>query len=197
MLLLEVLVLLAVVVGVMAVASGRGAGLVPAPADEADIQLPDDDLVASDVDQLRLSVGLRGYRMEQVDVVLDRLRDELVRRDTTIADREQAVGSLEEVLREREAQVTRLEGSVTDLRAGLAAATPRTESLMPPAPVMPVEPPAPPEPVEPPAPPEPAAPEPVASHDQVPQPEHPAPTDPPLPDSTPSETKDTPWPSSS
>ena len=134
MLLLEVLVLLAVIVGVMAVASGRGAGLAPAPADEADLQLPDDDLVAADVDGLRISVGLRGYRMDQVDVVLDRLRDELIRRDTTIVDREQAMESLEEVLREREAEVSRLQGSVTDLRAGLAVA-----AAAPPEPPLPTE----------------------------------------------------------
>ncbi|MGO4453065.1 DivIVA domain-containing protein [Arthrobacter sp. RAF14] len=31
----------------------------------------------ADVDRLRFSLGLRGYRMDQVDEVLDRLRDQL------------------------------------------------------------------------------------------------------------------------
>lgn len=35
----------------------------------------------ADVDKLRFSLGLRGYRMDQVDEVLDRLRDELAAKD--------------------------------------------------------------------------------------------------------------------
>ncbi|EMY33473.1 hypothetical protein D477_014752 [Arthrobacter crystallopoietes BAB-32] len=38
-----------------------------------------------DIDGLRFSVALRGYRMDQVDEVLDRLRSELADRDETIA----------------------------------------------------------------------------------------------------------------
>ncbi|MBT1002906.1 DivIVA domain-containing protein [Paenarthrobacter sp. DKR-5] len=37
-----------------------------------------------DVDRLRFALGLRGYRMDQVDEVLDRLRDELAAKDTRI-----------------------------------------------------------------------------------------------------------------
>lgn len=40
----------------------------------------------ADVDKLRFSLGLRGYRMDQVDEVLDRLRDELAARDLRIAE---------------------------------------------------------------------------------------------------------------
>ncbi|MEV8146197.1 DivIVA domain-containing protein [Specibacter sp. NPDC078709] len=39
----------------------------------------------ADVDTLRFSLGLRGYRMDQVDEVLDRLRDELAAKDLRIA----------------------------------------------------------------------------------------------------------------
>lgn len=39
----------------------------------------------ADVDKLRFSLGLRGYRMDQVDEVLDRLRDELAAKDLRIA----------------------------------------------------------------------------------------------------------------
>ncbi|MFH5878184.1 DivIVA domain-containing protein [Arthrobacter sp. NA-172] len=38
---------------------------------------------ASDVDRVRFALGLRGYRMDQVDEVLDELRDQL-----TVQDRE-------------------------------------------------------------------------------------------------------------
>ncbi len=40
----------------------------------------------ADVDRLRFSLGLRGYRMDQVDEVLDRLRDELAAKDLRIAE---------------------------------------------------------------------------------------------------------------
>lgn len=40
----------------------------------------------ADVDRLRFAVGLRGYRMDQVDQVLDELRDQLVAKDRKIAD---------------------------------------------------------------------------------------------------------------
>ena len=40
----------------------------------------------ADVDKLRFSLGLRGYRMDQVDEVLDRLRDELAAKDLRIAE---------------------------------------------------------------------------------------------------------------
>ncbi|MDR7082343.1 DivIVA domain-containing protein [Arthrobacter ginsengisoli] len=40
----------------------------------------------SDVDRLRFAVGLRGYRMDQVDQVLDELRDQLAAKDRKIAD---------------------------------------------------------------------------------------------------------------
>src|SRR6185312_5509026 len=46
--------------------------------------------VAADVDRLRFSLGLRGYRMDQVDEVLDRLRDELALKDAEIARLETA-----------------------------------------------------------------------------------------------------------
>ena len=39
----------------------------------------------ADVDRLRFAVGLRGYRMDQVDQVLDELRDQLAAKDRKIA----------------------------------------------------------------------------------------------------------------
>jgi DivIVA domain-containing protein len=39
---------------------------------------------AADIDRLRFAVGLRGYRMDQVDQVLDDLREQIVAKDQEI-----------------------------------------------------------------------------------------------------------------
>ncbi|MCZ2404003.1 DivIVA domain-containing protein [Paenarthrobacter sp. Z7-10] len=44
-----------------------------------------------DVDRLRFSLGLRGYRMDQVDEVLDLLRDQLALRDARITELEETL----------------------------------------------------------------------------------------------------------
>lgn len=44
-----------------------------------------------DVDRLRFSLGLRGYRMDQVDEVLDALRDELRLKNERITELEAAL----------------------------------------------------------------------------------------------------------
>ncbi|MDQ4503354.1 DivIVA domain-containing protein [Sinomonas sp. ASV322] len=48
------------------------------------ILLPDQPS-AADVDRVRFSLGLRGYRMDQVDEVLERLRDRIAAQDAEIA----------------------------------------------------------------------------------------------------------------
>jgi DivIVA domain-containing protein len=84
-----VLVAIAVLGGVAAVAAGRGVGLPPAEPDRPDVALPPGRAMAKDdVDTLRFSVGLRGYRMDEVDDVLDRLATEIALRDARIADLE-------------------------------------------------------------------------------------------------------------
>jgi DivIVA domain-containing protein len=39
---------------------------------------------AADIDHLRFAVGFRGYRMDQVDQVLDDLRDQIIAKDQKI-----------------------------------------------------------------------------------------------------------------
>jgi DivIVA domain-containing protein len=39
----------------------------------------------ADVDRVRFALGLRGYRMDQVDQVLDELRDQIAAKDREIA----------------------------------------------------------------------------------------------------------------
>src|SRR5687768_3988731 len=43
------------------------------------------DAKPADVDHVRFSLGLRGYRMDQVDEVLDDLRDQLASKDAELA----------------------------------------------------------------------------------------------------------------
>ncbi|MDQ0663636.1 DivIVA domain-containing protein [Arthrobacter ulcerisalmonis] len=50
-----------------------------------------------DVEQVRFSLGLRGYRMDQVDQVLDELRDQLAARDAELAELRGRLAALEQV----------------------------------------------------------------------------------------------------
>jgi len=67
-------------------------GLAEPVANLPPVMLPDDPEPA-DVDRIRFSLGLRGYRMEQVDEVLDLLRDRLAERDARIAGLEAALAA--------------------------------------------------------------------------------------------------------
>jgi DivIVA domain-containing protein len=60
----------------------------PVP-DRPDLALPTEQFIAPrDLDQVRFTVGFRGYRMDQVDDVLDRLAREVEARDARIAELE-------------------------------------------------------------------------------------------------------------
>lgn len=83
---LQVLVALGVVLATVLVAGGRGDGLGRLSPDRPPARLPADRSVQpEDVHALRLGVGLRGYRMVEVDDALDLLAGELARRDEEIA----------------------------------------------------------------------------------------------------------------
>jgi DivIVA domain-containing protein len=75
---------IAVVAGVV---TGRiGGGGMDAPASSLPFRgLPPEDVAPADLETLRFSPALRGYRMDEVDQVLDRLGSELRRRDDEIA----------------------------------------------------------------------------------------------------------------
>lgn len=85
MTLLQILIVLAVVAGVGAVAAGvvRG-GLPDAESTVPEAPLPEGQVTVDDVSSVRFSVGLRGYRMDEVDAVLDRLSEALAERDAEI-----------------------------------------------------------------------------------------------------------------
>jgi len=83
---------MAVVVGGAAlVALGGGGSLPEAVHDRIAARLPQDrPLSRHDVDEIRLPMAVRGYRMDEVDDVLDRLGAELAYRDSKIAELEAA-----------------------------------------------------------------------------------------------------------
>lgn len=65
---------------------GRGETLAPAPRDSTPVVLPGDRPPdAADIEALRFSVVLRGYRMLEVDWVLDQLSEGLREKDRQIA----------------------------------------------------------------------------------------------------------------
>ncbi|MBP0449476.1 MULTISPECIES: DivIVA domain-containing protein [unclassified Kitasatospora] len=85
-----IVVAMAVVVGGAAlVALGGGGSLPEAVQDRIAARLPQDrPLSQDDVDGIRLPMAVRGYRMDEVDDVLDRLGAELAYRDARIAELE-------------------------------------------------------------------------------------------------------------
>ena len=65
---------------------GRGETQPPAELDRSPVELPDDRAVlGDDVRALRMSVALRGYRMTEVDWLLDQFAQILDERDAEIA----------------------------------------------------------------------------------------------------------------
>jgi DivIVA domain-containing protein len=83
------LVVLAVIAGIALVAAGRGGSLPEVEPDRSPRgRLPSGDITREQVDGLRFTLALRGYRMDEVDEVLDRLVDEIEARDARIAELE-------------------------------------------------------------------------------------------------------------
>ncbi len=63
--------------GVAVVAAGRGAPMSPAYDDAPDSLVPDHGpITADDLRRIRFPVAFRGYRMAEVDALLDRLAEE-------------------------------------------------------------------------------------------------------------------------
>jgi len=63
--------------GIALVAAGRGAPLAEVYDDRPDSSVPaDGPLSADDLRRVRFSLGFRGYRMSEVDALLDRLARE-------------------------------------------------------------------------------------------------------------------------
>ncbi|UER55029.1 DivIVA domain-containing protein [Kineosporiaceae bacterium SCSIO 59966] len=94
---LALLLLAVVLVGVVAaLAAGRIRGGLEEPVTSRPYRepLPEGPLSAADLDEVTFAPALRGYRMDEVDAVLERLREELVRRDVERARCEEQLAAL-------------------------------------------------------------------------------------------------------
>ena len=68
--------------GIAVVAAGRGTPMAPAYDDRPDAIVPGDRALESDdLRRVRFSLAFRGYRMSEVDALLDRLAREMETRD--------------------------------------------------------------------------------------------------------------------
>ena len=97
--LIHVVVLLVVAALLFVVASsvfGRGEELAPIPPGASPTWLPDSDVEASDVRALRFQQAVRGYRMAEVDWVLDHLAGELERLTADREDLRRRIADLED-----------------------------------------------------------------------------------------------------
>ncbi|GAA2755669.1 DivIVA domain-containing protein [Actinopolymorpha rutila] len=93
---LWVVLVLVVLGSTAAVAVGRGGAMARAYPDRREVRLPADRPVsASDLDDVRFSVVLRGYRMDEVDDVISRLGRDLAEREERVAVREREVAERE------------------------------------------------------------------------------------------------------
>lgn len=71
-------VVVVLVMGAIAVvAAGRGTPMLEEYDDRPDVSVPGGDLRGRDLRQVRFSLGFRGYRMSEVDALLDRVADQL------------------------------------------------------------------------------------------------------------------------
>jgi DivIVA domain-containing protein len=101
--LVAVLVVLAVVGVVAAVVVGAVHGGLDEPASTLPPSgLPEGDLVPEDLAAVRFSLGFRGYRMDEVDAVLDRAQAELARAQTELAGRDAELAQLRSGLSDHE-----------------------------------------------------------------------------------------------
>ena len=90
---LLLILLLAVIAAIGLVAAGYGDALGGTGSRRGPLAELPPRPSAEDVDALRFSLALRGYRMDEVDRVLDHLRDELSARDLRIAELEANLAS--------------------------------------------------------------------------------------------------------
>ena len=102
--LLVAVVVAAALFGIAVVVFGRGEELPPLPPRATPTRLPEGNIDGADVRELRFPQAVRGYRMDDVDWVLERLADEL---DRVGAERDGLSARITELESERPAAVNR------------------------------------------------------------------------------------------
>jgi DivIVA domain-containing protein len=86
---IQLVVVTGVIFTIAAVVLGAGGSLPDAYREQPELRMPEDHpLTSADVDHIRFPVVFRGYRMSEVDDVLDRLTSELAARDARILELE-------------------------------------------------------------------------------------------------------------
>ena len=89
------LIVVLLIGAVAVVASGRWGAMGTAYDDRPDMTVPARQaLTSTDIESARFAVGLRGYRMDEVDTLLERVAKEVAERDRRIADLERAVAPI-------------------------------------------------------------------------------------------------------
>ncbi|MDQ0768466.1 DivIVA domain-containing protein [Pseudarthrobacter defluvii] len=100
------------------------------PANLPPVLLPE-QAVPEDVTRLRFSLGLRGYRMDQVDQVLDELRDQLAAKDAEIAELRGRLETSPELPAEQASGDGSAAGNEAGERSGAAGAGDSGETALP------------------------------------------------------------------
>ena len=85
-LILEIVVVAVIVFAAAGYVSGWIPGMQPTEPDLAGDNLPSGRLVPTDIDRARFGLAFRGYRMSEVDAVLDRVRDQMSRYEAELAE---------------------------------------------------------------------------------------------------------------
>ncbi len=89
------LIVVLLIGAVAVVASGRWGAMSTAYDDRPDVSVPARQVLSStDIESARFAVALRGYRMDEVDSLLERVAREVAERDRRIADLERAVSPI-------------------------------------------------------------------------------------------------------
>ncbi|MFF7248107.1 DivIVA domain-containing protein [Embleya sp. NPDC008237] len=92
---IQLVVVTGVILVIAAVVLGAGGSLPDAHREQPELRMPGDrPLTSADVDDIRFPVVFRGYRMSEVDVVLDRLTGELAARDARILELEYKISGI-------------------------------------------------------------------------------------------------------
>lgn len=93
--LLFVVLLLGVIGVVAALLAGRiEARLSPATVSRPMVGLPAEDITAEDIHAVRFSLGLRGYRMDEVDEVLDQLATQITELRRRVVDQDGQIAAM-------------------------------------------------------------------------------------------------------
>ncbi|WP_406285990.1 DivIVA domain-containing protein [Embleya sp. NBC_00896] len=86
---IQLVVVTGVILVIAAVVLGAGGSLPDSHREQPELRMPEDrPLTSADIDHVRFPVVFRGYRMSEVDFVLDRLTGELAARDARILELE-------------------------------------------------------------------------------------------------------------